>query len=124
MATRIVVARAGRTRAWRWTAVTGAALLVLVTVHMVAHHFVVQSTGGLRTYEQVLEYVANPLIFTIESLFLVVVTIHAMLGIRSVLLDLELGDRGRSRIDRGLVALGTLTVGYGLFLVGTLASRA
>jgi succinate dehydrogenase hydrophobic anchor subunit len=124
MATRTDVARAGRTRAWRWTAVTGAALLLLVTVHMVAHHFVVQSTGGLRTYEQVLEYVANPLIFTIESLFLVVVTIHAMLGIRSVLLDLELGDRGRRRIDRGLVALGTLTVGYGLFLVGTLASRA
>lgn len=124
MAARTDVARAGRTRAWRWTSFTGAALLVLVTVHMVAHHFVVQSTGGLRTYEQVLEYVANPLIFTIESLFLVIVTIHAMLGIRSVLLDLEFGDRGRRRIDRGLVALGTLTVGYGLFLVGTLASRA
>jgi hypothetical protein len=45
---------------WWWTVGTGAALLVLVTVHMVAHHFVVEEVGGLRTYQQVLEYVSNP----------------------------------------------------------------
>ena len=28
-------------RVWRWTTFSGLALLVLVTVHMVAHHFVV-----------------------------------------------------------------------------------
>jgi succinate dehydrogenase / fumarate reductase membrane anchor subunit len=109
---------------WWWTIGTGVGLLVLVTVHMIANHFVVDEIGGLRTYAQVLDYISNPLILVIECLFLVTVTIHAMLGLRGVLHDLELGARARAWIDRGLVVLGLLTVAYGFFLVGTLASRA
>lgn len=117
-------ARRGQTAIWRLTAGSGVALLVLLAVHMVAHHFVVESTGGLRTYDQVLDYLANPAIFVVECLFLVFVTVHAMLGLRSVLFDLTTGARARTRISRGLVVLGVATVGYGLFLVITLASRA
>jgi succinate dehydrogenase hydrophobic anchor subunit len=109
---------------WRATASTGVALVVLITVHMVAHHFVVQETGGLRSYRQVLEYVANPVMFTIELLFLVVVTVHAMLGLRSVLFDLATGERARAWISRALVVLGVVTVAYGITLIVTLASRA
>jgi succinate dehydrogenase hydrophobic anchor subunit len=113
-----------QTVVWRGTAFTGIALLVLITVHMVAHHFVVESVGGLRTYDQVLDYVANPVIFTIEALFLVVVTVHAMLGLRSVLFDVATGERARALISRGLIALGALTIAYGLVLIGLLAARA
>ena len=113
-----------QTVVWRATAFTGIALLALVTVHMVAHHFVVESVGGLRTYDQVLDYIANPVIFMIESLFLVVVTVHAMLGLRSVLFDVATGERTRAWISRGLVALGAVTVAYGLVLIGVLAARA
>ncbi|HZD17585.1 MAG TPA: hypothetical protein VE669_05540 [Actinomycetota bacterium] len=112
------------TRVWWWTAGTGAALLVLVAVHMVAHHFVVEDVGGLRTYQQVLDYIANPVIFTIECFFLLTVTIHALLGLRSVLFDLNLSRIARRRIDVALWILGIATVAYGFFLVGTLASRA
>ncbi len=124
------VRRAGRgsyqrsSRVWWWTVLTGAALLVLVTVHMVAHHFVVDRIGGLRTYRQVLEYIGDPLIFTIECFFLLVVTAHALIGLRSVLFDMGFGARARRRIDVGLWVLGVATVGYGFFLVGTLATRA
>jgi succinate dehydrogenase hydrophobic anchor subunit len=111
-------------REWRITALSGVALLVLATAHMVANHFVVESTGGLRDYQQVLDYISNPVIFTIESFFLLFVTIHSMLGLRGVLLDLDPGPRLRVWIDRGLVLLGLVTLGYGYFLVGTLASRA
>lgn len=111
-------------RAWRWTTFSGLSLLLLVTVHMVAHHFVVESVGGLRTYAQVLDYVSNPIIIVSESVFLVAVTVHAMLGLRGVLFDLGPSARARRSIDRGLVALGTLTVAYGAFLLATLASRA
>ena len=113
-----------QTLVWRATAFTGIALLALVTVHMVAHHFVVESVGGLRTYDQVLDYIANPVIFTIESLFLVVVTVHAMLGLRSVLFDVATGERTRAWVSRGLVALGAVTIVYGLVLIGVLAARA
>ena len=111
-------------RVWRLLAGSGIVLLVLVTVHMVANHFVVESVGGLRTYEQVLDYIADPLIFTIECFFLLVVTVHAMLGLRSVLFDMRLDTRARRRVDAGLWLLGIATVAYGFYLVGTLASRA
>ena len=113
-----------RSRTWRWTALTGVSLLVLVSIHMIAHHFVVDEIGGLRTYDHVLEYIANPIIFMIEGAFLVVVTIHAMLGLRSVLFDLGIGARARRFVNKGLVALGSVTVVYGFVLIGVLASRA
>ena len=111
-------------RAWWWTVLTGAALLILLAIHMVAHHFVVDSVGGLRSYQQVLDYIANPVIFTIECFFLLTVTIHALLGLRGVLFDLGLGPSARRRADLLLWVLGIATVAYGLFLVITLASRA
>lgn len=123
-AARHASAPARTARAWRWTTGTGIALLALVGVHMIAHHFVVEEVGGLRTYRQVLAYVANPVIFVVESAFLIAVTAHALLGLRGVLLDLGPGPRARRRIDAALWALGIATVAYGLFLVGTLASRA
>jgi succinate dehydrogenase hydrophobic anchor subunit len=112
-----------RSRTWRWTAVTGVALLMLVTIHMVAHHFVVEEIGGLRSYDDVIAYISTPVIFVIEGIFLVVVTIHAMLGLRSVLFDLGLGASRRRLVDRGLLGLGVVTVAYGFVLIGVLASR-
>ena len=111
-------------RVWRWTVGSGAALVVLAAVHMVAQHFVVAQTGGLRTYRQVLEYIGHPVIFVIECGFLFAVTIHALLGVRGVLLDFDFGARARRRIDAGLWAFGTLTVAYGLVMLITLATRA
>lgn len=116
--------RSTRSRSWRWTAFTGVSLLALVTIHMVAHHFVVDEIGGLRTYQHVLDYISTPIIFVIEGVFLVVVTVHAMLGLRSVLLDFGLSERWRRRLEFGLVALGIVTVVYGFILIGVLASRA
>jgi succinate dehydrogenase hydrophobic anchor subunit len=111
-------------REWRYLTYTGVGLLVLLTVHMVAQHFVVEETGGLRSYQDVLDYVANPVIFTIEAFFLLFVTVHALLGLRNVLFDLDPTPVVRRWINRGLTLLGFLTVGYSIFLLATLASRA
>jgi succinate dehydrogenase hydrophobic anchor subunit len=110
-------------RSWRFTAMTGVGVLILVTVHMVAHHFVVESVGGLRSYEQIAEYIGNPVIFVIEAIFLVFVTWHAMLGLRSVLFDLGLSTAARRFANRALTVLGILTVAYGLTLITVLALR-
>ena len=115
---------ASTARDWKLVTFTGVALLWLLLVHMIGHHFVVGEVGGLRNYDQVLDYVAHPVIFTIESFFLLFVTVHAMLGLRSVLLDLDPAPRLRRTIDVGAVALGLATLAYGYFLIGTLASRA
>jgi succinate dehydrogenase hydrophobic anchor subunit len=116
--------RRGRSaRMWRWTAGTGLALVALATLHIVAQHFIVHQKGGLRTYAEVLSYIGNPIIFVLESAFLFAVTIHGMLGLRSVLHDLDLTARTKRRIDVGLWVIGTVTVGYGMALLITLAAR-
>lgn len=107
------------TTAWVWQAASGVALLVLLTVHMVAQHFVVEN--GLRTYAQIVEYLRSPVILVIEHLFLVTVTLHAMLGIRAVLLDLGPAPAAQRRITRWLTGLGVVTVGYGVWLLWTVA---
>jgi succinate dehydrogenase hydrophobic anchor subunit len=122
---RVEAYRRGRsTRVWHWTAGTGMALVLLATMHIVAQHFIVHQKGGLRTYGEVLTYIGNPVIFVLESAFLVAVTIHAMLGVRGVLGDLDLTPKTRRRVDRGLWFLGTVTVGYGMTLLITLAVRS
>jgi len=117
--------RRGRSsRAWHWTAGSGVALIALATMHIVAQHFVVHQKGGLRTYGEVLSYIANPVIFVLEAGFLLAVTIHAMLGIRGILHDLDLSPRAARRLDVTLWAVGTVTVAYGMGLLITLALRS
>ncbi len=117
--------RRGRSaRAWRWTAGSGIALVALATMHIVAQHFVVHQKGGLRTYGEVLSYIANPVIFVLESGFLFAVTIHAMLGIRGILHDLDLSPRAARRLDLTLWFVGTVTIAYGMGLLITLAARS
>lgn len=112
----------GGTWGWLLQVITGGALLVLVVVHLVAQHFVVEAPGGLRDYAQVLAYLGNPVMVVIESLFLIAVTWHAMLGVRSILLDLGLGVVGRRRVGIGVTTLGVVTLGYGFWMIAVLAT--
>ena len=117
--------RRGRSaRVWHWTAGSGMALVILATMHIVAQHFIVHQKGGLRTYAEVLSYIANPIIFLLEAGFLFAVTIHAMLGIRGILHDRDLSAAAERRLDVVLWTVGTLTVGYGMALLIILAARS
>ena len=114
-----------RSRTWRATAASGVALLVLVTIHMIAHHFVVEEVGGLRDLRAGPRLHLQPRhVRASRSLFLVVVTTHAMLGLRSVLFDFGLSVRAKRLVARGLLVLGIATVAYGVTLISVLASRA
>jgi succinate dehydrogenase hydrophobic anchor subunit len=104
-------------RGWVWQAATGVILLILLTVHMVAHHFIVED--GLRTYAQVVDYLRSPVVLVVEHLFLVTVTIHAALGVRAVLLDLGPSPASARRIATWLTAVGVATVAYGVWLLWT-----
>jgi succinate dehydrogenase hydrophobic anchor subunit len=109
------------TFAWLAQVVSGALLLALLTVHMIAQHFVVE--GGLRTYDQVIAWIRNPVVFAIETLLLVCVTWHGIAGIHAVLLDLGLRGRVERIAARVLLDLGVVTILYGLWLLYMLAFR-
>lgn len=104
---------------WVWQAATGVVLVVVLIVHMVAHHFVVD--GGLRTYAEVVEYLRSPIILLTEHVFLFVVTLHALLGVRAVLLDLGPAPDTQRRITSAVTAVGVITVVYGVWLLWTVA---
>jgi succinate dehydrogenase hydrophobic membrane anchor protein len=111
----------GGTTAWILQAISGVLLIFLLGAHIVAQHFVVK--GGLRDYAQVVSYLSNPFVLAMESLFVVVLIWHAMLGLRAVLLDFGFSARGEAMISRGLVVLGVATAGYSFWLVATIASK-
>jgi succinate dehydrogenase / fumarate reductase membrane anchor subunit len=115
---------AGVGRDWGWVlqAVTGAAVLALVSVHMIANHFVVPE--GLRDYAQVVAYLSNPVIVVLEVAFLTTVTWHALLGVRAILFDFGFSGRVERWITRILAVIGVLTVGYGLWLTALITSQA
>ncbi len=103
-----------RSWTWHWQVFTGIALLLLLGLHFIANHFIVQ--GGLRDFADVVSYLRNPIILVLEVLFLVVVTIHAILGVRAIVLDFGISDRAEKRLSQALTVVGVLTVAYGLWL--------
>jgi succinate dehydrogenase hydrophobic anchor subunit len=106
---------------WLVQAISGLALTALLGLHMVANHFLIE--GGLRTYQDVLAYLSNPVVFVVEVIFLLVVVPHAFLGLRAVLLDLGPKPKTMRVLDAVLLILGTATLLYGIALFVTLQAR-
>ncbi len=108
---------------WIWLvqAVSGIALIGLVGAHMVAQHYL--AAGGLRTYGEAVDYLRQPVALGLELGFLVVVTAHALLGVRAIVTDLG-PSRGLQRsVDIGLWVVGFATVVYGMQLTGQIIGR-
>ncbi|MBE3560763.1 MAG: hypothetical protein IMW89_16310 [Ktedonobacteraceae bacterium] len=90
------------------------ALVLLLGLHFIANHFLVK--GGLRDFADVVAYLRTPIILVLEVLFLVIVTTHAMLGMRAILTDFGPSARTEKWLSRALTVLGVVTAGYGLWL--------
>ena len=107
---------------WLVQAFTGLFLVVILGVHMIAHHFVVE--GGLRDYQQVLDYVANPVVFIIEVAFVIVAVVHALLGVRAIITDVRPSAARLRAVNWALGVVGVIAIGYGLYLALTLRQLA
>ncbi len=102
---------------WLWLAklTSGALVLILIGVHLVVNHLV--ATQGLLSYADVVAYLSYPGIAIMESAFLVIVVSHALLGTRSILLDLNPSAGALRVIDGGLGLVGVGAIAYGLWLI-------
>ena len=101
---------------------SGAALLALLTLHMIAQHFVVPT--GLRFYDDVIDWLQSPVVVAVDIAFLVFVTYHALLGVRAILFDFGLSERTERRITGILVVVGVGTVVYGVVLLWAIINAA
>ncbi len=99
---------------WLILAFSGLALIPILGLHMIAHHFIVE--GGLRTFQDVIDYISNPVVFALEVIFLIVVTPHAMLGLYGIIIDLGPSHRAKKAIVWIFRAITVIVIGYGIWL--------
>lgn len=107
---------------WLVQAFSGLFLVALLGIHMIAHHFIVE--GGLRDYEQVLDYVNNPIVFTLEVLFVIFGVVHALLGLRAIVTDLRPSARTLRTVNWVLIIFGVLVIAWGIYLAVALQRLA
>jgi succinate dehydrogenase hydrophobic anchor subunit len=110
-----------KSRLWFVKVLAGLLIIFFMTLHMIVNHLV--APEGLLSYQDVLDYYQNPIIPIIEILFLITVITHCLLGLRSIILDLNPAAGLMKKLDVGLLLLGLISAIYGILLVIIITSR-
>jgi succinate dehydrogenase hydrophobic anchor subunit len=105
---------------WFIKLLAGGLIFFLLIIHFIVNHLV--APGGLLTYQDVVEYYQNPLVLVMEGIFLTVVLVHALLGVRSIILDLNPTQKIVKIVDRGLILTGSVAFVYGIGLLVKVSS--
>jgi succinate dehydrogenase hydrophobic anchor subunit len=102
---------------WLWLLklVTGVLVFTLILIHIVVNHLV--AVSGLLTYAGVVAYLSQPGIALLESTFLIIVVVHALLGTRSIVLDLNPSSAVVRGLDWVFGIIGAAAIVYGLWLI-------
>jgi succinate dehydrogenase / fumarate reductase membrane anchor subunit len=106
---------------WFLKILTGFLVIIVLIIHLIVNHLIVE--GGLLTYADVVRYYQNPIIPIMEIAFLIYVVTHALMGLRSVLLDLHPSNKVLRLINYGLVVLGVGSIAYGTWLILVIVGR-
>lgn len=110
----------GFTLRWLLQASLGVLLVVLLAVHLIVNHWA--APHGLLGYAEVVRYYDQPGIIWMESVFLIAVTTHCMLGLYAIILDLNI-NRWMARIlTKTLILIGMFIILYGLWLITNIHS--
>ncbi len=99
---------------WTIKILGGLLIIVFLGIHFIINHLV--APEGLLNYEQVLNYYQNPLIPLMEIVFLVFVIGHSLLGLRSIILDLNPTARLLKILDILFIIIGGVGIIYGTWL--------
>ena len=102
--------------------ISGAALLLLLALHLVAQHLVVPT--GLRATDDVITGLRSPVMLAMEVAVLAFIAYHALLGVRVVLFDIGFSIRTEARIERLLSIAWIVTVVYGVALFAAILNAA
>ncbi|MCE1255196.1 MAG: hypothetical protein LWX83_16815 [Anaerolineae bacterium] len=108
---------------WLWLAkiVSGGLIFFFLLLHFVVNHLV--AIGGLLKWADVVQYYLNPVIPVVEGLFLIFVVSHALMGLRSVILDLKPTRALLKVLDGLFVIIGIVAVVYGIWLINAIVAH-
>lgn len=112
-----------REGAWLWLfkIFAGLMLVLLLAVHFVMNHMV--APGGLLSYAEIIGYYQTWFVPGMEILFLLLVISHALVGLRSILLDLNPSDGLLRAANLILLLVGLGFSIYGIWLVIVIVQR-
>lgn len=105
---------------WLLKIVLGVSIVFLLGLHFIVNHWA--APGGLLTWADVVSYYQNPIIPIVEAAFLIAAVSHGLIGLRSIILDLNPSDRILKLVDITLLIIGGIAVIYGLWLLATVVS--
>jgi succinate dehydrogenase hydrophobic anchor subunit len=100
---------------WGIKIFAGLFIIILLGIHFVINHLV--APEGLLTYTDILAYYQIPIVPIMEIGFLIFVVVHALLGLRSILLDLHLPVKLANLFDAAFFVTGIIMITYGAWLV-------
>ena len=106
---------------WIGQAVSGILLIVIVVLHMILHHFQAQ---GLLSANQAIAQTSNITYLILEIAFVIIVTYHALVGIKSAIFNLNLSEETRRKISAVITVIGILTIIYGTVIAFLIRSQA
>ncbi len=107
---------------WPWflQRVTGGALLILLTIHIVVNHiFNIAEVEddilpGLVVYSDVADRFETPAYWIIAVLLLSFALFHGLNGIRNILLDYGVRGAGEKVVTGALLGVGTVAFTFGI----------
>ena len=111
---------------WLWLIkmISGGLIIIFLLTHFIINHLTGTAGGGLLTFQEVIQLYTSPGYLVLEILFLITVVAHALIGFRSVILDLNPARSAMTVIDWLLVILGIGSVVYGIWLALAVAAQA
>ena len=104
---------------WLIQAGLGIVLIALLAFHLIVNHCA--APQGLLTYADIIRYYDVPGIAWMETFFLIAITVHCLLGMHSILLDLNLQPNLTRLFTLLLTFAGAITILYGIWLIRTVA---
>lgn len=108
---------------WFLKILTGLLIIIILAVHFTVNHML-GSMNGLLTYEEVVQYYASHLIIPImEILFVTFAVTHSLLGLRSIILDMNPSAKTLKTVNWLFVVVGAVAIVYGISLVLILVQR-
>lgn len=100
---------------WFLKQISGPLIVVFLLIHFIINHLV--GEGGLLSYSQIINYYQIWFVPIMEGIFLILVVGHSLLGLRSIVLDLQLPKSLTSLLDWVFLVVGVVAVVYGLWLI-------
>lgn len=105
---------------WLFKITTGPLIIILLGIHLVVNHLIAE--GGLFQWIDVVNYYQISIVPAMEIVFLILVVAHSLLGLRSVILDLKPARSVLKFLDILFVAIGCVSIVYGIRLVFIIVS--